>query len=125
MLAENEARHFAAEWIAAWNSHDLDAILAHYADDVEFVSPFAVRLLGDPTGTIRGKSALQAYFRQALAAYPDLTFELFQVLCGVESLTLYYRSVKNLLAAEVMEFHASGKVRRVLAHYTPAGAGDQ
>jgi ketosteroid isomerase-like protein len=24
------AQRFAADWIAAWNRHDLDAILAHY-----------------------------------------------------------------------------------------------
>ena len=125
MFAEEEARQFAGEWIAAWNNRDLDAILAHYAEDVEFVSPFAVRLLGDPTGTVRGKAALRAYFGRAFEAYPDLTFEMFQVLCGVDSLTLYYRSVKNLLAAEVMEFDASGRVRRVLAHYAPAGASGQ
>ena len=118
MLTEAEARHIAGDWIAAWNAHDLDRILEHYAHDVEFVSPFAVRLLGDPTGTIRGKEALRAYFGRALESYPELTFELFHVLCGVNSLTLYYRSVKNLLAAEVMEFDPTGKVRRVLAHYT-------
>lgn len=28
---------FAHEWIAAWNAHDLERILAHYADDVELV----------------------------------------------------------------------------------------
>ncbi len=28
-----EARGFAEHWIAAWNSHDIDAVLAHYTDD--------------------------------------------------------------------------------------------
>ena len=28
---------FAAEWIAAWNAHDLDRILAHYAEGIVFV----------------------------------------------------------------------------------------
>lgn len=32
------ARRFAADWIAAWNRHDLDAILAHYTDDFEMRS---------------------------------------------------------------------------------------
>jgi hypothetical protein len=32
MLLTNEfANHFAEDWIAAWNAHDLQRILAHYA----------------------------------------------------------------------------------------------
>lgn len=27
------AEHFAHEWIEAWNSHDLEAVLSHYSDD--------------------------------------------------------------------------------------------
>ena len=30
-------RTFPDEWIAAWNSHDLDAIMSHYADDVTLI----------------------------------------------------------------------------------------
>ena len=38
----NAAEAFAAHWIEAWNSHDIDAILSHYVDDVEFLSPLAM-----------------------------------------------------------------------------------
>jgi len=117
MLTEQRARTLAAEWIDAWNRHDLDAILVHYAEAVEFTSPFVVRLLDDLTGTVRGKAALREYFARGLGAYPDLRFELLQVLVGVNSVTVYYRSVGNRLAAEVMELDAQGQVVRVLAHY--------
>jgi ketosteroid isomerase-like protein len=40
------ARRVAGEWFDAWNRHDLEAVLGHYADDVEFTSPFAVELAG-------------------------------------------------------------------------------
>ena len=109
---------FAAEWVAAWNRHDLDAILAHYADDVVFTSPFAVRLTGD--GTVRGKDALRAYFAAALTKFPDLHFRLRHALAGVNSLVLLYDSVEGLLAAEAFEFDSGGKVTRVNCHYTPA-----
>ena len=32
-------QEFAKEWIDAWNSHDLDRILAHYAEDIEISTP--------------------------------------------------------------------------------------
>ena len=30
---------FAVKWIESWNSHDLNRILSHYADDVEVTTP--------------------------------------------------------------------------------------
>jgi len=37
---------FAETWIAAWNRRDVDAVLAHFADDAEFVSPAAHKFVG-------------------------------------------------------------------------------
>ena len=68
MLTESEAKNFAQEWIAAWNSHDLEAILSHYGEDVVLTSPVAARILGDPDGTVRGKTSLGEYFRRGLQA---------------------------------------------------------
>jgi ketosteroid isomerase-like protein len=31
MIENTFAEHFAAEWIDAWNCHDLERILSHYA----------------------------------------------------------------------------------------------
>ncbi|HLH21467.1 MAG TPA: nuclear transport factor 2 family protein [Chloroflexota bacterium] len=117
-LTRERALELAQAWIDAWNAHDLDAILAHYADEVEFISPFVQRLLGDPSGIVRGKAALRDYFARGLASYPDLRFDLLEVLAGVRSVTVYYRSVRGLLAAEVMCLADDGRVERVLAHYT-------
>lgn len=121
MISAERARQFANEWIAAWNAHDLEKILSHYDDAIEFSSPFVVRLFNEPSGTIRGKEALAAYFGKGLAAYPDLKFELFHALAGIQSVTLFYRSVKNLLAAEVMFLNPEEKVVKVVAHYTEGG----
>ena len=122
MLTADAATRLADEWFAAWNAHDLDAILAHYADDVEFVSPFVAVLNDDPAGVIYGKEALRAYFARALERFPDLRFEPLDVLLGVDSVTLYYVSVGRRQAAEVMSLGPDGRVVRVLAHYRePAG----
>ena len=50
---------FAAEWLAAWNAHDLERILSHYAEGVTFLSPVAARMTGN--GRVEGKAALRAY----------------------------------------------------------------
>lgn len=110
----------AREWIHAWNTHNLDLILKHYHEDVEFTSPFISRLTNRTDGTIRGRKDLGDYFARGLAAYPDLHFKLIRVLSGVRSCVLEYQSVNGLQAAEFMELDDDGLVRRVSAHYSEA-----
>lgn len=44
-VSQEEADAFAREWSGAWNSHNLDAILAHYHPDIAFTSPFVAQVL--------------------------------------------------------------------------------
>ena len=118
MLTEIEVRDFAHHWVEAWNSHDLDSILSHYAADVTLVSPVAAKLLDNPTGEVVGREALRAYFARGLAAYPDLRFELIDVMWGLSSVVLYYANQKGTKTGEFMEFGSDGKVLRVVANYS-------
>lgn len=117
MLDRAFAEHFAADWVAAWNAHDLDRILAHYADDFEMTSPVIVQIAGEPSGTLCGKQAVGAYWRKALQLIPDLQFELISLLVGVGSITLYYKGARGRLAAEVFHFGPDRKVVKAFAHY--------
>ena len=117
-LNSAHASNFADAWYRAWNSHDLEEILSHYTDDVTLVSPTAAALLGDPTGEVRGKAALRAYFQKGLAAYPNLRFEPIDVMFGVRSVVLCYVNQKGTKTAEFMELDARGKVTRVVANYS-------
>ena len=99
---------FAAEWEAAWNSHDLDRILAHYRDDVVFRSRKAAVLTGD--GEVRGTQALRDYWAKALAAQPDLRFEVTEVYEGWRMLVLTYRNHRGVMASEALWFDAEGRV---------------
>jgi hypothetical protein len=58
MIDPTWAQQFAEEWIAAWNSHDLERILAHYTDDFEIPSPLIVERMNEPSGTLKGKTCL-------------------------------------------------------------------
>jgi ketosteroid isomerase-like protein len=117
MLTKEQVQILAAEWIAAWNSHDLDRILSHYQEDVVLISPIAAQILDDPSGTVRGKDALRAYFQKGLAAYPNLKFELLDVMWGISSVVLYYINQKGTKSGELMEIDAVGKVTKVIANY--------
>jgi hypothetical protein len=118
MLEEKQVRELARHWVEAWNAHDLAAIMAHYAESVVLVSPVAVRLLGNPSGTVSGKDALRAYFALGLQAYPQLRFDLLDVMWGLDSVVLYYANQRGSKTAEFMELDSTGKVCRVVANYS-------
>jgi hypothetical protein len=65
---------FADAWIAAWNRRDVEAVLAHYSDEAQFVSPVARNLVGRPI--LRNKKELEDYWRSALARISVLEFKL-------------------------------------------------
>jgi hypothetical protein len=116
LLTREFADRFAAEWIDAWNSHDLDRILGHYTEDFTMASPRIAVVAGEPSGVLRGRQAVGAYWKRALALAPELRFELLATFVGADSLVLHYRGVRGP-AAEVFFFDADGRVSRAAAHY--------
>ena len=115
MLAAARARDFADEWIAAWNSHDLDRILAHWVDACVFTSPIAARLVG--TGTVRGKEALRAYWQRGLEANPGLHFTMTTLFVGHDSVVIGYTNHRGQACAEMLRLDADGHAVEGVAHY--------
>jgi hypothetical protein len=64
-----------------------------------------------------GKDALRSYFKLGLAAYPNLAFELVDVMWGISSVVLYYVNQKGTKSGEFMELDSEQKVIRVVANY--------
>jgi hypothetical protein len=95
---------FADAWVRAWNAHDVEAVLAHFRDDVVFTSPVAGRLLPETAGVVRGKAAVRDYWVAALKLLPDLHFELIGVYQGESLLVINYRNERGGLVNEVLMF---------------------
>jgi len=110
------AKTFAHEWIEAWNSHDLDKIMSHYADSFEMSSPVIKQIMKIESGKIKGKEGVRNYWEKALSLIPDLHFELTGIYPGEDSLVLHYKGHRGY-SAEVFFFNAAGKVDRAFAHY--------
>jgi ketosteroid isomerase-like protein len=115
---EMEAKKFAKEWIDSWNSHDLEDIMKHYSEEIEITTPMLKLAAGIESGSLQGKEQVRAYWQKALTKIPDLHFELIEVTSGVDSVALYYKSVMNKMAIEVMFFDENGLVNKIIAHYT-------
>lgn len=117
MITEKQAHSFANNWIKSWNAHDLEQVMSHYDDNVEYFSAFLLKLTDNKSGFLHGKENVKKYLAKGLEAYPNLHFKLINVFLGVASVTLQYESVNNLIAAEVFEINEKGLVSRVQCHY--------
>jgi len=107
------ARRLAADWIAAWNSGDLERVFALYDDDFEMRSPLIAERGFSPTGALRGKAAIRPYWGAGIAtAKPPLRFELIDAYGGVDTVAIHYRSVGRKEVVEILELDAHGRVIR-------------
>jgi hypothetical protein len=104
VVSTPEPRAFTEDWLAAWNHHDVDALLTHFHDDVVFTSPVAARVVPESGGAVRGKAALREYWNAALKTMPDLHFEVVGVSHGESVLVINYRNQSGALVNEVLEF---------------------
>lgn len=117
MPTPEHAEAFATSWYGAWNTHDLDAIMSHYAPGIEHSSPFIKKYNGTDDVALRGIAAVREYFGRALVRNPTLRFDPLHVTVGLESVILVYRRMTGDLAAEVFFFDNAGKVVRSVSHY--------
>src|SRR3954470_15606482 len=105
-----QTRHYAAsdlaslgrEWIAAWNSHDLERVLALYAEDSEMTSDKILALGLDGSGTLRGKAQLRAYWGLALQRLPDLHFDLIDIFVSPDSIVVLYQNERGAKICEYL-----------------------
>jgi steroid delta-isomerase len=111
-LTRSEALEFAARWVAAWNRRDVDAVLVHYVDDATFISPKAQLFVG--TSVIRGKAALERYWRTASAKIETLEFRLDRAVWDGDGrqLVVFYEANLNGVrtrTCELMSFDDQGR----------------
>ena len=105
MSATNKA--IALRWFAAFNAHDLEALLALYADEAEHYSPKLKVRQPETNGLITGKAALRAWWRDAFDRLPSLRYEVVKLTADEEQVFMeYIRHVHDeadLRVGEVLE----------------------
>ncbi|MGH1572438.1 nuclear transport factor 2 family protein [Methylobacterium sp. P31] len=111
---------FAADWITNWNQRDVEAVLRHFAEEAEFVSPIAHEVVGE--AVLKGKEMIRAYWCTALDRIPTLHFTLDHATWDAtqRELTVIYiaeRAGRRQRACEIMTFDAAGRQIRGEAFY--------
>jgi steroid delta-isomerase-like uncharacterized protein len=72
-MQQNEVMRFAEQFAAAYNTHDVNRLLAMYADDAEVQVP-------DQPEPLRGRTAVGRYLQAQFDGVPDVHVELTKVL---------------------------------------------
>lgn len=106
----------AVAWCEAWNRRDLDSVMGHYADAVEFSSPTVPERWGRSDGWLHGKEELRANFAIGIAK-DGLHFEFVDILFGIDAACILYRRENGAVVADLVEFDNSGHAIRVVACY--------
>ncbi|QSQ18714.1 nuclear transport factor 2 family protein [Pyxidicoccus parkwayensis] len=74
-MSASENFSIAKAWLHAFNAHDVDALVALYAEDCRHTSP-KIRVLHPETGgQLIGRPALAKWWREAIARLPGLRYE--------------------------------------------------
>lgn len=107
----------AQEWVAAWNAHDLERVLALYSEEASMASPYIAAMGLSETGRLHGKDALRAYWGKALPNHPDLHFDLKTVFAGPDSVVIHYRNERGAEVCEYLRVDGDGKIVEGAAHH--------
>jgi ketosteroid isomerase-like protein len=120
MLTMEKTADYVKRWVAAFESKDLDRVLAFYSNDVIFHSPLIARLSHDPSGTVQGRAALRAYVKKGFEVFDHIKFTVLDVLRGVDSIAIHYKGITGTRVVEVLFFDKDGVVRESYVHYSSA-----
>ncbi|HEY0976885.1 MAG TPA: nuclear transport factor 2 family protein [Flavobacteriales bacterium] len=97
----------AQRWFAAFNAHDLEALLALYSEDAEHFSPKLLARRPETGGLVRGKNALRDWWQDAFDRLPTLNYEVHKLTADDEQVFMeYLRHVEGepvLRVGEVLE----------------------
>jgi ketosteroid isomerase-like protein len=103
--SENES--IAIQWFEAFNTHNLEALLALYHNDARHFSPKLKIRKPETNGYVQGKDALRDWWQDAFNRLQTLKYSYTSLTANERRVFMeYVRSVEgeeNMLVAEVLE----------------------
>lgn len=97
-------------WVEAWNTGDLERVLALY-DEAAVMTSDRIPLLGfDASGTVRGKESLRAYWGKALGLIPNLHFTLIDLFVSPDSVVVFYENERGKRICEYLRVNDAGLI---------------
>jgi hypothetical protein len=122
LIDDAKAAELGRHWEDGWNDHDVELIMAPFAESIVFSSPFVSRYTGSPENTtIEGHDALRAYVVDALQRAPLVRYTLDDVYSSPDTVVLLYTfrvpDGPTRPGVDLMRVDRSGKVVEWRSHY--------
>lgn len=106
-------KEIAMKWFEAFNAHDLEKLLALYADDAKHYSPKLKVRHPETDGLIEGKNALRSWWQDAFIRLPSLKYIVLKLTADEEQVFMEYTrkadGEKDMSIGEVLEIK-NGKI---------------
>lgn len=80
----------AQQWFAAFNAHDLEALLSLYSNSAQHYSPKLKVRQPETNGYIKGKDALRAWWQDSFDRLPTLRYEVLTLTANEERVFMEY-----------------------------------
>ncbi|QDF37429.1 nuclear transport factor 2 family protein [Bradyrhizobium symbiodeficiens] len=106
-------------WVDAWNSRDLERVLALY-DEAAVMTSDRIPMMGfDASGTVRGKAALRSYWSKALGLIPNLHFTVIELFVSPDSVVVFYENERGKRICEYLRVNEAGLIVQGSANHLP------
>jgi ketosteroid isomerase-like protein len=97
----------ARQWFDAFNAHDLEKLLALYADHAQHYSPKLKVRQPETMGLIKGKATLRSWWQDSFDCLPSLRYEPTKFIADDTSVfmeyTRYVDGEEPMTVGEVLE----------------------
>lgn len=90
MSAAEANAKMGRSWLAAFNAHDVEALVQLYAADATHTSPKIRALHPESGGKLHGHAALKAWWSDAISRLPTLRYEELTVTASDDRVFLEY-----------------------------------
>jgi hypothetical protein len=110
------AGRFVEAWCANWCKVDIDAVVAHFAENAEMRSPLALKLT--ESLVVAGAENIRAYWRRAYGGIDSADLKILSWSWDdtIARLTVWWQ-LGDTRASEFMDFDGAGRVVRSEAFY--------
>lgn len=106
-MAAHKNEKIALKWFEAFNTHQLENLLALYADTARHFSPKLKIRRPETEGLVVGKQALRDWWKDAFERLPSLQYVVTSLTANEQRVFMeYIRKVdgeEDMLVAEVLE----------------------
>jgi hypothetical protein len=124
-LSVDQAYALARKWVDAWNSTDVNVVMALYTQDFEFraVGILNNPNIANPSGILHGQDNNRLRWFGINTTKSAGSFRLIDAYAGVRSTAVHYLNKIGQQVTEVMEYTPDCKIERSNALYGPVPPG--